>query len=44
MADIFPLATGQPLAERDLWRMNHHPRSTERVFDPREYVLGWDRW
>ncbi|GAA3186131.1 nitroreductase family protein [Nonomuraea roseoviolacea] len=37
VADIFlralPLAGGQPLTERDLWRMNYHPRSTEQVFD-----------
>lgn len=37
VADIFlralPLATGQPLTERDLWRMNYHRGSTERVFD-----------
>ncbi|GAA2365143.1 nitroreductase family protein [Streptomyces cuspidosporus] len=37
VADIFlralPLATGHPLTERDLRRMNYHPRSTERVFD-----------
>jgi nitroreductase len=37
VADIFlralPLATGQPLTERDLWRMNYHRSSTERVFD-----------
>ncbi|MER7793774.1 nitroreductase family protein [Streptomyces sp. NPDC097640] len=37
VADIFlralPLTTGQPLTERDMWRMNYHARSTERVFD-----------
>ncbi|GAA2082139.1 nitroreductase family protein [Actinomadura alba] len=37
VADIFlralPLAVGQPLTKRDLWRMNYHPGSTERVFD-----------
>ncbi|MGO4749932.1 nitroreductase family protein [Streptomyces sp. 2MCAF27] len=37
VADIFlralPLVTGQPLTERDMWRMNYHARSTERVFD-----------
>ncbi|MEV1174531.1 nitroreductase family protein [Nonomuraea sp. NPDC049784] len=37
VADIFlralPLATGQPLTERDVRRMNYHPGSTERVFD-----------
>ncbi|OPG12396.1 nitroreductase family protein [Microbispora sp. GKU 823] len=37
VADIFlralPLATGQPLTERDLWRMNYHRGSTDRVFD-----------
>ncbi|TQS29646.1 nitroreductase family protein [Microbispora sp. KK1-11] len=37
VADVFlralPLATGQPLTERDLWRMNYHRGSTDRVFD-----------
>lgn len=37
VADIFlralPLATGQPLTQRDLRRMNYHADSTERVFD-----------
>ncbi|SBW23809.1 Nitroreductase-like protein [Candidatus Protofrankia californiensis] len=37
VADIFlralPLAVGQPLTERDVWRMNYHAGSTERVFD-----------
>ncbi|MEU0806267.1 nitroreductase family protein [Streptomyces sp. NPDC005970] len=37
VADLFlralPLTTGQPLTERDTWRMNYHARSTERVFD-----------
>ncbi|MEV4014531.1 nitroreductase family protein [Nonomuraea angiospora] len=37
VADIFlraqSLATGQPLTERDLWRMNYHAGSTDRVFD-----------
>ncbi|MGN9841338.1 nitroreductase family protein [Nonomuraea sp. H19] len=37
VADIFlralPLASGQPLTERDAWRMNYHSGSTERVFD-----------
>ncbi|MGV9382858.1 nitroreductase family protein [Nonomuraea sp. NPDC003707] len=37
VADIFlralTLATGQPLTERDLWRMSYHSGSTERVFD-----------
>lgn len=37
VADIFlralPLATGHPLTERDAWRMNYHPGSTEKVFD-----------
>jgi nitroreductase len=37
VADIFlralPLATGQPLTERDVRRMNYHSGSTERVFD-----------
>ncbi|MFI6907859.1 nitroreductase family protein [Nonomuraea sp. NPDC050394] len=37
VADIFlralPLATGQPLTERDVRRMNYHAGSTERVFD-----------
>jgi nitroreductase len=37
VADLFlralPLATGQPLTDRDVRRMNHHSRSTERVFD-----------
>ncbi|MBE3013255.1 nitroreductase family protein [Microbispora sp. NEAU-D428] len=37
VADIFlralPLAAGQPLTERDLWRMSSHRGSTERVFD-----------
>jgi nitroreductase len=42
VADIFrralPLATGQPLSEGDLARMNHHARSTERVFDSLRYL------
>ncbi|MGP3962380.1 nitroreductase family protein [Nonomuraea sp. 3N208] len=37
VADIFlralSLANGQPLSERDRWRMGYHPGSTERVFD-----------
>ncbi|NUP03022.1 MAG: nitroreductase family protein [Nonomuraea sp.] len=37
VADIFlralPLATGQPLTERDVRRMNYHSGSTARVFD-----------
>ncbi|SDH81462.1 nitroreductase family protein [Nonomuraea jiangxiensis] len=37
VADIFlralAVAGGQPLSERDLWRMNYHSGSTERVFD-----------
>ncbi|MGP4101879.1 nitroreductase family protein [Nonomuraea sp. KM90] len=37
VADLFlralPLATGQPLTERDHWRMGYHPGSTGRVFD-----------
>ncbi|MER6578602.1 nitroreductase family protein [Nonomuraea sp. NPDC001023] len=37
VADLFlrslSRATGQPLSERDLWRMNYHRGSTERVFD-----------
>ncbi|MFG1709731.1 nitroreductase family protein [Nonomuraea sp. M3C6] len=37
VADIFlralPLASGQPLTERDVRRMNYHSDSTERVFD-----------
>ncbi|WP_433211797.1 nitroreductase family protein [Microtetraspora malaysiensis] len=37
VADIFlralPLATGHPLTERDVRRMNYHSGSTERVFD-----------
>ncbi|MFE2265334.1 nitroreductase family protein [Streptomyces griseosporeus] len=37
VADIFlralPLATGHPLTEADLWRMNYHRDSTDRVFD-----------
>ncbi|NYI03509.1 nitroreductase family protein [Allostreptomyces psammosilenae] len=42
VADIFlralPLAAGQPLTERDLRRMNHHPGSTDRVFDGLRYL------
>jgi nitroreductase len=37
VADIFlralPLSSGQPLTENDVWRMNYHARSTEKVFD-----------
>ncbi|MES4907164.1 MULTISPECIES: nitroreductase family protein [unclassified Streptomyces] len=37
VADIFlralSLTAGQPLTERDMWRMSYHARSTERVFD-----------
>jgi nitroreductase len=37
VADIFlralAVAGGQPLTERDVWRMNYHSGSTERVFD-----------
>jgi len=37
VADIFlralSRAGGNPLSERDLWRMNYHRASTERVFD-----------
>lgn len=37
VADIFlralAVAGGQPLTKRDLWRMNYHSGSTERVFD-----------
>ncbi|MFC4121646.1 nitroreductase family protein [Nonomuraea zeae] len=37
VADLFlralPLAIGQPLTERDVWRMNYHAGSTDRVFD-----------
>ncbi|WP_336206980.1 nitroreductase family protein [Nonomuraea sp. LPB2021202275-12-8] len=37
VADIFlralAQASGQPLTGRDLWRMDYHPGSTERVFD-----------
>ena len=37
VADIFlralAAAGGQPLTERDAWRMNYHSGSTERVFD-----------
>ncbi|TDD41858.1 nitroreductase family protein [Nonomuraea terrae] len=37
VADIFlralPLTTAHPLTERDVWRMNYHRGSTERVFD-----------
>ncbi|MDT0265718.1 nitroreductase family protein [Streptomyces sp. DSM 44915] len=37
VADLFlsslALASGQPLTQRDVWRMNYHPGSTERVFD-----------
>ncbi|RJL24576.1 nitroreductase family protein [Bailinhaonella thermotolerans] len=37
VADIFLRALsrggGQPLTERDVWRMNYHRGSTERVFD-----------
>ncbi len=44
VADIFlralPLAPGQPLTERDLWRMNYHPGSTERVFDGLRHLAG----
>ena len=42
VADIFrralPLAVGQPLTERDIWRMNYHARSTEQVFDSLRYL------
>ncbi|MEV4395691.1 nitroreductase family protein [Nonomuraea sp. NPDC049607] len=37
VADVFrralAVAAGQPLSERDLWRMSYHAGSTERVFD-----------
>lgn len=37
VADIFRralrVAAGNPLTEQDVWRMNYHPGSTERVFD-----------
>ncbi|GAA2212838.1 nitroreductase family protein [Nonomuraea monospora] len=37
VADLFlraqSVASGTPLTERDLWRMNYHPGSTDRVFD-----------
>ncbi|MFJ8085837.1 nitroreductase family protein [Streptomyces sp. NPDC096205] len=37
VADIYlralAQAPGRPLTERDAWRMNYHPGSTERVFD-----------
>jgi nitroreductase len=42
VADIFrralSQATGQPLTEDDVRRMNHHARSTERVFDSLRYL------
>ncbi|GAA3688197.1 nitroreductase family protein [Nonomuraea antimicrobica] len=44
VADIFlralTLATGQPLTERDLWRMSYHSGSTERVFDSLRYLAA----
>ncbi|MET7327659.1 nitroreductase family protein [Nonomuraea sp. NPDC005650] len=44
VADIFlraqSLATGQPLTERDLWRMNYHSGSTRRVFDGLRYLAA----
>ncbi|MET9248933.1 nitroreductase family protein [Nonomuraea sp. NPDC003709] len=44
VADIFlralTLATGQPLTERDLWRMSYHSGSTERVFDGLRYLAA----
>ncbi|WTW94995.1 nitroreductase family protein [Streptomycetaceae bacterium NBC_01309] len=37
VADIFRRSLvqggGQPLTDLDRWRMNHHPKSTQRVFD-----------
>ncbi|MEV4095843.1 nitroreductase family protein [Streptosporangium saharense] len=37
VADIFlralSVGTGEPLTERDMWRMNYHSASTARVFD-----------
>ncbi|MEV0236384.1 nitroreductase family protein [Nonomuraea sp. NPDC050786] len=44
VADIFlralPRATGQPLTKQDLWRMNYHSGSTERVFDGVRYLAA----
>ncbi|GAA2020898.1 nitroreductase family protein [Catenulispora yoronensis] len=43
VADIFlralPLAAGQPLTDRDVWRMNYHAASTERVFDGLRHLV-----
>ncbi|MGR6917878.1 nitroreductase family protein [[Actinomadura] parvosata] len=44
VADLYlralPLATGQTLTERDLWRMNYHAASTGRVFDGLRYLAA----
>ena len=43
VADVFrralPLATGHPLTDRDVSRMNYHAVSTERVFDSLRYLV-----
>lgn len=43
VADVFrralPLATGHPLTDRDVSRMNYHAASTERVFDSLRYLV-----
>nr|WP_240972460.1 nitroreductase family protein [Nonomuraea sp. FMUSA5-5] len=37
---VLPLAAGQTLTERDLWRMNYHAASTGRVFDGLRYLAA----
>jgi len=43
VADIFLRAlrtgSGQPLTEGDMWRMNYHSGSTDRVFDGLVHLL-----
>ncbi|MGW0661849.1 nitroreductase family protein [Streptodolium elevatio] len=43
VADIFVRSLaqggGQPLTDLDLWRMNHHPTSTRRVFDGLRHLV-----
>ncbi|MFI6827398.1 nitroreductase family protein [Kribbella sp. NPDC050241] len=43
VADVFrralPLASGHPLTDRDVSRMNYHAASTERVFDSLRYLV-----